>query len=393
MRRFLLSLITLILLIIAGLYLIVLPTVKKDITHTLESNGFKNIQISKTQFSTSGLNIDKIESDTLGVNNIKLHLFWPTYIFDKKITNIDVEEIFINTNINPTDQNTIPRFKRNLASLNIPTIPDGRIDALNIRLSEEKNITGNLEKKQNTIKGQFQADNQALSFQSQWSLEQGETFKFYTDIQNLNVKNDYLSINRGQGWLSYEVDNNSKINAQLESGSGSLLGAPLNNINALIGKDTENHTLLFRANASGTPGITLKTDAEWGDDFDVSLLKTYLSFPSIKTLNTYLLNNKLINTSLSSTINTPSEELTIEYLPERRFAGGPYPVEIKSRAGDKNNLSANILIYPKSYDIRGTLNGSIDFIEFMDGIIPIQKQKISSDTIRLEGNLVDIQKN
>jgi len=396
MRRFLLSLLTLIILSVIGLYFIVLPGIKKDITQALEGNHFENIQISGTKLSVSGLDINKITGNNLIAQNIELKLYWPTYIFNRKVDNIEIEELTLNSNINFSNQNTAPLIKRKLALMDISSIPDLTIRSLSIQLSALTNVKGNLEKTENTIKGQFNANNENLSFQSEWSLEkdnQSNVTKFFTDIQNLNIKNKYIAVNRGKGWFSYESDKDTKINSQLESGSGSLLNAPLNNINFLIGKDTENHTLLLRANASGNPDITLKTDAEWSNDFDISLLKTYITFPSFKTLDTYLLNNKLITKALSLDITSPSNEITIEYLPERRFAQGPYPLKLKSSAENKYNLSGNILIYPDSYDVRGTLNGAEDVIKFMNDSLPINHQKVSSDTIRLEGNLTNIQKN
>jgi hypothetical protein len=390
MRLFLISFFALFLLLVSVVFFYALPKAETRIIGILDEAGFKNSQIENIKISPSGFFIQNIIAPNLRIKNMSATLYWPTYFFDQKIDNITISELTLDTHFDLENRNLIQEISSKIKIPDFKTTPDIDIEELKIEIGDDTYLTGTVNKKSHQMIAELNSDNNRLELKSKWELKKEfntENYKLYADIQNLSTQNKYLTLNRASGWMAFEMNEEQTLNAQLEAGSGSLFKAPLNDINILIGKDDKYQSLLFRSSASGFPDITLNTDIEWSNEFDINLFTAYLSFPSSATLQNYLSANNLINNDSLQKIGLNQSEATIQYLPERRFADGPYPLEIKTIENGLEKLSGTILIYPENYDVRGTLTGSEKIIAFLNKAMPINNLKISEETIRLEGNL------
>lgn len=392
MKQFLISLAFLTSLVAGFIFIIALPRAEKNVEIILTDFGFETADVKKSQFTLTGMTFDLIQLDEEGfstIKNLKVTLFWPTYFMTRSIDKIEIESLEISA---------LPREFKNFININFGTPPADFINIQNITLDiaiadKALHFKGalNISKQeggQYNIVGNMNAAQPEISFDGKISgALDTQTPKFNLDgeIEEFNITSTPLTINRGNGWLSYQSNTQKNISAQMDAGSGSVFNIPAKNLSLIIGQTGLTYPILFRANAAGMDGVKLTSDLIYAADhaqrnFDATL--------QIENMDKFLEGLKLQNV-IAQKPNTDIKKLESRfvYVPEKRFAGGPLPFDLSINTKLLGDLNGTFLIYPDSLDMRGTASGSGEVMNLLQTLFPIPDKNMNGNTMRLDGNL------
>ncbi len=386
MRIFFISFFILLGLVLGSIFFFAIPQIKADIRETIQESGFKDVTFNGFQFSHTGFLLKTIKTENLEIKNFSATLYWPTYFLERKIDSIKIDEAQVNLMIDTDKRTFIYKISNYLKKINIATIPQIEIKSFIVNTNSDITFLGSLYKNNSEISGTLTSNNNFIKLNSKWILSSAsdQSKKLYFNIEEIGVKNQSLTLNRGTGWASYEIDDNQNtLNAQIEAGSGTFFKLPINDLRFVIGKDNDIQTFIFRASASGYPEIKISSDYEWKNNFNIHRLNYNFSFPSSTILKDYFSANSILNI-----INFPElrkTSLTLDYIAERRFVEGPLPFQIKVTDENEEKLTGMVLLYPEKLDLRGTISGDVNIIDFIDNNIPFDMFRTSKNSLRLDG--------
>lgn len=400
MKRLLLFLVLLIALSIGAIFFIAIPKIEKNLEASLKEIGFQHIAIHKTSFKLGGVNIQEItldEGNFSKAENVKINLFWPEFLFQNEIEDIEIDQIHLSS---VTDE-----FKDLLYIIrqaDIKKLSALEVNELRIRnliwdtatpqgaLRFNGNMTLTREETKYHVKAGLSAEQRQLSFISQWTGSfDKDKLEIDATFEDMGLSHPLISTHRGTGWLSYATGSSMpSILGQFDAGNGKLVNVPISNISLAIGKEEDYYPMIFRAEASGVKNVLFNMDMHYSPDIKKQLFNTGLNIESPKDFFDYLRQNSLLNKDIDySELVDFKTSVKIAYEPEKRFAGGPFPFDISVTNPNKKLLDGTFLVYPGSLDIRGTASSKENFIKFFTTLLQINENNISDDVVRIDSNL------
>ena len=400
MRKFLFLLLFLIVAIGGGAYFYALPKAEREITKTIENIGFQDVKINQISYHPKKINIGSIQLDTDGFNvmsGVDIHISWSRFLLKNEIDKITVQEIQYSSTLNSlrTASNDFKKFDwtqiNNAPANNIEIkkiIWDVAVNRKAIRFEAGVNIVKSDGK--SLMKMAVKAVQNDLTFISQWSGSVDDKEQSFNGVfENLKINHSAFQMNRGNGWISY--NNNAGVqefSAQFDGGSGRIFNIPINNINFIVGQDNTGYPILFRADASGVDGVHFTSDFLYAHSVEDRSFNSTLEVRDLKSFTTYLRERNLISDTVGeSTKEMLNTKTYLTYMPERRFPNGPLPFDIYTENSKKKILEGTFLIYPDSYDLRGTIEADKNVSPVLGDLFMIPEDNITDDVIRLEGNI------
>ena len=399
-------LIILILIVIgAGASFVVLPSiVETRVTTTLAALGFPAPDIGQTSLSLSGAQMQDIRLDKDGFSTIEtldINFSWPVYLLSQQIDSLHISKIVhsdlsdeINLNV-LLDQLSLDRIRDlpvqslsiDLGQLNLST------DFGDIR-TEAKILISTLKNGSKTIQAVAWAKQFQLGFQIPISglIQEDGSFLFESTFNDGKLNVGPMRVSRMSGWASLEDKNGAERGAafstQLDAGSADILGVPMQDLSIALSQSPHNSNGIFRAGLSGMPSIHISGD--WNQDKENIASNITVEFG--KGEDTKALIKHLLPEFDTDNIRKLTDQpllLTLQYLPERRFAGGPVPFDITVTAPDADNglLSGNILIYPDTMDVKGSVFGNDEAVSDVMTLVSGKAQDLEDKTVRIDFNL------
>lgn len=403
MKRLILFLVFLIALSIGAIFFVAIPKLEKNLEASLTEIGFKHIAINDTSFNFGGVNIAEIgldEDNFSKAQNIKIHLFWPEYIFQGEIENIEIDSIQLSS-VTDEFRDLLYLIKQ----ADIKKLSALEADELRIRnliwdtatplgaLRFDGNITLTREETKYNVTAGLNAQQQQLSFASQWTGSfDKDQLQIDATFEDMGLSHPLLSTHRGTGWLSYTTGKNMpSISGQFDAGNGRLINIPINNVSLAIGKEEDYYPVIFRAQASGVENALFNMDMHYSPDITKQLFNTGLSIESPKDFFDYLRQNSLLKKDIDySELGDYKTTVKIAYEPEKRFADGPFPFDVAVTNTNRQLLDGTFLVYPDSLDVRGTASSKTNFMKFVVTLLQVNEKNISDDVIRIDSNLREL---
>ncbi|MCI5061160.1 MAG: hypothetical protein MRY79_08855 [Alphaproteobacteria bacterium] len=357
------------------------------------------------------MKIDTITSNKphkISIQNLEAQISWPQFLANGQIKTLSVEKYETDQKFfdlsSPPKEVSLPdieeiTIKNFVWRLGVPKYFLSQQEPID--LNGKLHIEQNQENDTHTIKATIHSNHKSLSFISQWDsmFEQKKLLSLNGSLEQIQFRNKFLTINRGSGWISFQhdKDDNLSLSGQIESGSGKIFGFPCNDLN-LIASLHPNKTqeFSFQTNASGYPGIKLsissKLDLEKEEENRASLS---LSTNSENDVTKYLTNlfpeqNTKLDFLSEEFLNALPTSITIDYLPERKFAGGPFPFELSAQKHKKETLSSTFLIYPKETNLRGNIEGDEATLKLITKIFDLSEEDIVGGNLKLDYNLSNL---
>ncbi len=397
MKRFFIIFCFFVSLLTISIFLIVIPRAEKIIISNLEEIGFKNISFSQTKPTFTGLKISSVQLDKDGFNsaeNIKVNIYWPTYFLKPTTKNIIIDDLKISAV--PSELKDILKILNNANNISgilaqniiIHKITyDLALDTKALRFEGRLMLKEN-DEQSHILRAVFDGVQHELAFQSIWSGKINYSNRNLTidgTFENVKVNLPPTQINRGAGWFSY-ISNaeENELGMQITAGSGKFFDIPLQNLNFTLGRDDNGYPLLFRSNIIGIEDSKFMADFYYANQAANRKFRSELSIPNQNDFMKILEINRVITKTPNFDQEPPSSvNAEIYYVAEKRFAGGPLPFDITFN----QNMNGTILIYPDSLDVRGTIEGDENTINYLDALIGIPEENISNNVIRLDSNI------
>lgn len=401
MKKILLAFICLVIVSAVLFQFYLIPKAQSNIEKYFASIGFKNIEVHDTQFTLNGLNIVAIKLDKDGFDeaqNIKVKIFWPSYILKSTPALIEIDTLKISSVANTISDVINYKYFINLKKLENIAVQDISVKKLIWDIATPQNalrLEGDFRLKNENGQSNFKANlngaQHELSMTSQWdgNFTPNGDYNIEGIFDNLNVNNNVLKIKRGTGWITFKNQGEqTDTTAQLDAGSGDILNIPVNNISLLLSQKDDSYPVLLRTTASDIQDVNLYGDFKFSKNIESQAFDVLLEIKDPNLFANYLKQQNIIKDAQKGT-NYPTGQTNIylSYDPQNRFADGPFPFSIKSTQNGEDNLAGTFLIYPSKLDLRGTAQGDNDIIAFMQTLLMIDNKDVSDGNIRLEKNL------
>lgn len=355
--------------------------------------GFPSAQIIGTHVKKDGYTIDKIILDADGFNTLEgvsFHFNWFQNIFQKHIDSVEIKNFIQNDLAEDINLFMLLRWLR------FDTLQDIPLDKFHLEKGQYNVATdfGDIRIEGKTLINTNDADDktiQAVLWARQYQLgfelpltgavRKDGSYLYESLFHDGNVKVGPFRVSRMNGWASFEGTENKPGRAalQLNAGSGEIFAIPLQDISLTVSKQDMNMQAVGRSGLTGMKDTSLFFDLLiTSESQKAGILLEVNNKDDLKTLMTIMGHENLF-----STLKLPLL-LRLDYQPERRFAGGPLPFSLMLVSNDKDTplLSGNILLYPDTFIIRGSLLGDPKIIDDVNTLIQ------TPDTQQLEGSVI-----
>ena len=240
------------------------------------------------------------------------------------------------------------------------------------------------------VTAMVRSDQTTLDFESNWGgwIEADGTMLIDTRLPEIKAQIGAFRLTRGNGWLSLSnVGDYPALTGQIESGAAVLGQMPLQDVSLTLDIERDSINIIGRSRASGVAHTMLSMDAIL--DAQTQTIEFSLSAADPAAFFAYL----------DSALSRPSDALrkafsdkknlfaAITYQPTKRFASGPYPFDLRSTLNNKEIASGTFLVYPETFDMRGSAKIEPDYLSGVTSYFKVPKDIISGDYIRMDASL------
>ena len=195
-----------------------------------------------------------------------------------------------------------------------------------------------------------------------------------------------LRVSRFNGWIGTAIGKNGyTLQSQLEAGSATFMNVPLQTISMV--NDSKNGTddMIVRSGISGMPDILFTADLHrtQKDQNFTAVLKGKNLGGFLDYIDEVTKSDKKISDTL---LKRRAFALTGAFQPEKRFAGGPMPFGVTLVADGDKILDGNLLFYPDTFNVRGSLESDPKTVTALKDYFKIPSANIVQNFIRLDGD-------
>lgn len=393
MKNFFISLFALSFCFFVSVQFIAIPKAKNNVANILTTYGFQNATFDSAKINIDGFTIPQIILDDDGFNsieNMKVTLFWPTYLIKPEISNIHFETIKISSTTQEIINNVnrvkriimMPNTHRFIDSISAPKIIwDISTKFGAIRLNADLNL-----KQGQELNLDIKAAQNQLAFESQWIAK-------FIDKNNIDVQGNFtdmklnmppFALNRADGWASF--DKNSGFSGQLNAGNGAFLTLPLQSVSIAASTKDNYYPVIIRSQITGNPTSNIYADLNLSNDINAQDFNFRFESTKFQSLLDYLLQRNFISPPLADQNNLERFLFTATFLKDRRFVDGPWPFSIMASDQIYKDVNGVFLFYPHTQMMRGSAQGSKDIISFLKLILS-KIEEPGDDIIRFDDDL------
>lgn len=367
------------------------------IVNMLENAGFNDAKVQSVSVGPYGVLAQNIKLDQFGFDEIKtLHadINWKELLTDGEVTQIDIKGLSIARqpdNLSSTGRQLVTNLM-NLPPYRI-TITDAKIDLGtdfgDIRITGEVTINGNIKDgKGRDIKAHIKGEQYQLGFDSAWEGALGDDGKLELtgNLQDGHLNIGPLRISRFNGWLGTSVAKDGfNVQSQMEAGSASFMDIPLHDLSLVNDHSMTQNSVIFRSGIAGQPDVHYAADYLQNEKslMFTSILKGENLGRFLHLVEATSKTKKAVPSALDQ---SAAFELTSQFQPDRRFVGGPLPFTLTLTTNDKKQADGNLLFYPDTYDVRGSVETDTAMASAMQSYFRIPSANVKQNFIRLDGS-------
>ncbi len=370
-------------------------TTKSNLESILAKAGFPAVSIENISLRPYGLlatNIKLDESGFDGIESMRVGVNWASFITTGAISALEIKNIHISSQEGMESAST-QNLAKNL--LNLPEYPlsiSGGIFDLTtmfgeIRITFDADIRVSSEKGR-TVKAHVNADQFQLGFKSAWEgvIDESGKLDISGTVLDGRMNAGPLRISRFNGWLGISLDQHGyALQNQMEAGSATFMNVPLSNLTLVQEFTPSEGNLLFRASVSGMQDVLFTADMIRSAGKET--FKSSLSGKNLGNLLDYAGEvTKTDKTIRDELLHVENFEAHFDFESEKRFVGGPLPFSVTLNTPDEKLVSGNVLFYPDTYDVRGSLETTNDMALALQDYFKIPSSSMKQNYIRLDGN-------
>jgi hypothetical protein len=387
--------------IVATLLVIVLliqiPAVARArLAENLAGAGFKNAQIGSVSIRPSMVLAEGIKLDQYGFDEIKAlsaDINWVAFLATGKINGLTIQGVKLGrdaTNIGPGSRQllntllSLPHYRIRLTDLTL----DITTDFGEIRLIAEAQVNSDDKPGERDIKAHIKAEQYQLVFDSFWEgvLRDNGQLDLTAAIEGGRLNAGPLRVSRFNGWAGAAAkDGQYEWQSQMEAGSASFMDVPLQKLSLVSAYSGGKTSVIFRSGVSGMSDILFTADLAKSDEADIFTanlsgkhLGSFLDYVEESTGRKKIIRDALLNAGEFSMVT--------RFEAEKRFVGGPLPFSLTLATDGAQSVEGNILFYPDTLDVRGSLETSTAMAQALQDYFKIPAANMRQNFIRLDGD-------
>ncbi len=360
------------------------------ISSTLQQAGFKHVSIGALNSTLGGIHASNIALDDKGIEgiaNIDIGVSWPFFILFGSVKDITITGLEL-TRTQAQSQpvlNGIISLLENHADKDITfnTIQYDLLTPLGVlRLNGDVSIQAQEDDK-SQIKAKLSANQFQLGFQSQWSgaVSKDGSADIYGEVTDGRIHVGAFKMARLSGWTSISgPKNNLSFLSSLIAGSAELAGAPLQSPSLHAEMSPQSKKLVTRAHFANTPDTYFTIDIEKSGSVEQNIIsvqgKSFSSFVKDTSDSTSKLPKSLEGLGPFS-INASLQD-------GARKQDDPFAYDIAADIDDQPAITGNILIYPKTFELRGSINVGTKLLNPMADYLEIPPEQSSGGYLKID---------
>ncbi len=334
-----------------------------------------NIQLDKDGFNSIGLLSAKIKDASLELEDVRI---------DDLHTSTTVETMASVFRLIGTFQKSLPPGSVTIEKM----VSDFATPYGDLRLEASINLNAADETGKRAVTALVRARQYQLSFDTRWMGTMGPGNAMSLDAQILDGRFNMgpARLSRLAGWFTWNADESNApvLAGQIDAGSGTLFGMPLQDIALTVGGTTQDADIMFRTGLSGTNAMRLSMDTKItpaGTVYDavLDITNTENFFSYVQTLQP-----KEVPPDLRF---LGALRVYFDYREDRRFSGGPLPFELRAATAEKQIVKGNILIYPDTLELRGSAEMQEPLAAALQTYFGIAADKRTGGALRLDGDI------
>lgn len=377
--------------------LIQIPALAKTrLAENLAAAGFKNAQIGDVSVRPSMVVAEGIKLDQYGFDEIKAlgaDVNWITFLATGKISGLTIQGVKLGrdaANIGPGSRQllntllTLPDYRIRLTDLTL----DITTDFGEIRLSAEAQVNSDGKPGERDIKARIKAEQYQLVFDSSWQgvLKENGQLDLTASVEGGRLNAGPLRVSRFNGWVGAAAkDGKYEWQSQMEAGSASFMDVPLQKLSLVSEYGNGETSVIFRSGVAGMSDILFTADLSKSDKAD--MFTANLSGKNLGSFLDYVEEStgrkKTIRDAL---INAGEFSMVTRFEAEKRFVGGPLPFSLTLTTDAAQSVSGNILFYPDTLDVRGSLETTTAMAQALQDYFKIPAANMRQNFIRLDGD-------
>ncbi len=370
-------------------YLYGLPCLaEKKLRSFLQITPNQTLEVENLRANFSGLSIDHIKLDQDGFNtidNLQISMHWPHQkILSARIGHLQTAHIAgAPTGLVRITREALKAMPKAPVILTKFTT-DIATELGDIRLEGNAQISKPNETGEQFLSANVRAQQFQISFDARIDAVLVDQRIKKIDVQITDGRTNLgpFQFARMTGWVSYDESKTPlTLAGQIDMGTGRFHDLALTNINFVIGGTHNAPEILFRAGLSGHPDLSLSSDYSAGPK---TIFKTVLTASTLFPVFEALLPDQDIPEALS---DLQDITVSLNYMPERRFEGGPYPFELLLKENNTTTLTGTALFYPDTLDVRGSAETKAALAKALVDYFGLDPEGQSGNFLRLDSSL------
>lgn len=328
-----------------------------------------------------------------GIAALGADINWLSFLFGGKIGGLTIEGVSLGrdaANIGPGVRQllstllNLPYYRIRIANFTL----DVTTDFGEIRLTGDALVNTDNDAAERDIKINLKAEQYQLGFESEWqgALKNNGELDLTASVEGGRLNAGPLRISRFNGWIGATASAGKyEWQSQMEAGAATFMDVPLQKLSMVNEYKNGTSSGIFRSGVAGLNDVLFTADltkAENADNFTAILsgknLGNFLDYIEETTGQKKVIQNQLIESGAFS--------LTTKFEPEKRFVGGPLPFSIALSTDNKETLGGNLLFYPDTLDVRGSLETAPGMAQALQDYFKIPSANIKQNFIRLDGD-------
>ena len=346
------------------------PIAKSHLEAMFDKAGFEHVIVGDVSFYPSSLRATNVKLDKYGFDKIKelnASLNWPSFLTTGKISQLEIKGMTL-----IRDADHFASGGRQLAN-NLLALPDYRVALSDVTLDLDTgygairvtvDATAEPSKDSHKIQANIKADQYQLGFNSTWlgMLKKDGTLDLAGDVVDGRLNLGPLRISRFNGWVGTAISKQGyALQSQLEAGSATFMNVPLQTVSVVNDSGNAQDDVIIRSGISGMPDILFTADLRRTEKDQI--FTAALKGKNLGGFLDYIDEVTKTGKKISETLLKRREfSLTATFQPEKRFVGGPMPFGVTLVADDDKMLDGNILFYPDTFDVRGSLESDVETV-------------------------------
>ncbi len=374
-----------------------IPSVAKTrVESMLNEAGFRHVKIDNLSVSPMGFEAKDIALDEFGfdkINTLAAKVNWPAFLMTGKSPNVlDIRGMSISRK-----SDTLSYGIRGIAE-NLTKIEDFTLTLSDLTLDVStpfgdiravlNAIIQPVEKDTHEIKATFVANQYQLGFTSDWQgkLQKGGKLDLAGNFTEGRMNLGPLRLSRSNGWLALSMtETGYSVQNQFEAGAATFMDVPLQSLSIVNDLSSEKSNSIVRAGISGMPDILFTAD--YIRNLEDQSLTAILKGKNLGGFLDFIEEQTKTQKSISEELLALRDfQITGQFQPDKRFVGGPLPFGIVMTSVDEKIMDGNILIYPDTFEVRGSLETTEEMAQALQSYFKIPSEQVKQNFIRLDGD-------